>query len=296
MNTYWPVYKNLEKSVEELTFSIHVDDQQMNVYSSKIKDLILRAAIEIETLAKDLYHSHKGPKKAQLTYDDALKFLNQKWLLEKKVVFISSPNCFQTQRIIFPFLKDETRTGKKRKTYGWNNAYQNLKHDRNQNIGFGSIYYLFQIMSALYLLNVYYKNEAFDLGQSSAGLNFDSNLGSILFSIQIAKSVNNDKDGNRQKEKNFDECAYFFDMTEKTKTAMSDSMKKHNATFVDLLGKHPKFIEYVQQGKNLAYKGKNMPWDALGKDEYIRLMQLTMQKSPINWTSEYVALLNKNQI
>jgi len=59
-NVYWPVYSNLEKGVDELAFAIHIDDAQLGVYSSRITDLILRAAAEIESLSKELY---KGTSK-----------------------------------------------------------------------------------------------------------------------------------------------------------------------------------------------------------------------------------------
>jgi len=57
-NIYWPVYKNLEDEFGKLMFSIHIDDNQMNVYSSKISDLILRASTEIESISKELYHKN----------------------------------------------------------------------------------------------------------------------------------------------------------------------------------------------------------------------------------------------
>ena len=54
-NIYWPVYKNLERELLSLTYSIHVDDAQLKVYSSQISDLIIRSAIEIESISKELY-------------------------------------------------------------------------------------------------------------------------------------------------------------------------------------------------------------------------------------------------
>jgi len=90
-NIFWPVYKNLENEFNNLMFNIHIDDDQLNVYSSKISDLILRAATEIESLAKELYKLNGGTKTDRIKYDeDAIKHLNQIWSLEKKVVIISS--------------------------------------------------------------------------------------------------------------------------------------------------------------------------------------------------------------
>jgi hypothetical protein len=55
MNTYWPVYKNLEAEFNRLATYIHIDDNQLTTYSSKIADLILRTVVEIESLSKKMY-------------------------------------------------------------------------------------------------------------------------------------------------------------------------------------------------------------------------------------------------
>lgn len=54
-NLYWPVYMNLEKDFLELAEYIHFSDDQLNVYSMHIADLIIRCAIEIEAISKELY-------------------------------------------------------------------------------------------------------------------------------------------------------------------------------------------------------------------------------------------------
>lgn len=54
-NLYWPVYKNLEKEFLSIADFIHFSDDQANVYSMHIADLILRCAVEIEALSKELY-------------------------------------------------------------------------------------------------------------------------------------------------------------------------------------------------------------------------------------------------
>jgi len=46
-NLYWSVYKNLEKEVLELSNQIHIDDEQLNVYSIKISELLIRCSVEI---------------------------------------------------------------------------------------------------------------------------------------------------------------------------------------------------------------------------------------------------------
>ena len=77
MNFYWPIFKNLENEFSKLMYDIHIDDEQLNVYSSKISDLILRSAIEIESISKELYYSNGGTECGNIRYDDvAIKYLN----------------------------------------------------------------------------------------------------------------------------------------------------------------------------------------------------------------------------
>lgn len=54
-NLYWPVYKNLEKEFLKIADYVHVSDEQLTVYSMHIADLIVRCAIEIESISKELY-------------------------------------------------------------------------------------------------------------------------------------------------------------------------------------------------------------------------------------------------
>lgn len=186
-NLYWPVYKNLESELNSLMFNIHIDDNQLSVYSSKIADLILRTVIEIESLSKELYKIHGGVKTDFLKFDDdCIRYLNKVYMLENKEVIISSVNCFQAQRIIKPFVKLVTRTGSSKKTFSWNNSYQNLKHDRANAITHGNLGNLFDGLAALFLLNVYYKNERIHIGKQ--GDSFSPGLGSDIFSIKLLAS------------------------------------------------------------------------------------------------------------
>ena len=85
-NLYWSVYKNLEKELIELSNHIHIDDKQLNVYSMKIAELLLRTVVEVESLAKELYLCNDGSKgdDKDLYFDtDCLEFLRQKWNLSK---------------------------------------------------------------------------------------------------------------------------------------------------------------------------------------------------------------------
>ena len=55
INLYWPIYKNLEREFIELSNWIHIDDNQLSIYSVKISELLIRCSVEIESISKDLY-------------------------------------------------------------------------------------------------------------------------------------------------------------------------------------------------------------------------------------------------
>lgn len=298
-NIYWPVYKNLEIEVVKLSYDIHIDDKQINVYSSKITDLILRAATEIESISKELYKNNGGTKVSNIKYDyDALTYLNDKWLLEKKIVIISHFNCFQSNKELTPFIRDEIKPSKNnKKTFSWNNAYQNLKHDRSNSLEYGSIKYLFDIMSALFILNIYYKNDIYDLKSDASATNLSANMGSELFSVKIHVSGHSIKDSNIKylKKPDFDQCVYLVKLKEDSENKEIDVAKKMDEENWNLLIKHPKFAEYIANNKVNEYKGNNFMWDVLGQEEYTKIIRKTsgtMLKIIDNLY--YEAIINKN--
>ena len=89
---FWNAYKRLEKEVLLLSEDIHFSDDQIEVYSSKIGDLLVRTAIEVESLSKELFFANGGEHLADrdLYYDtDCLQLLEDKWLLSKKTIFLT---------------------------------------------------------------------------------------------------------------------------------------------------------------------------------------------------------------
>ncbi|UCA57884.1 hypothetical protein KB553_12550 [Chryseobacterium rhizoplanae] len=297
-NIYWPVYKNLERGVLDLSYSIHIDDTQLSVYSSQISDLILRASAEIESISKELYKQNGGVKTERIKYDtDALVHLNNLWKLESKVVLISSANCFQTNKELKPFIQAETSTIHGRLTYSWNNSYQNLKHDRANSLNFGSVKYLFDIMSALFILNLYYKSEIILLYDDTNGLNFPINLGSDLFSIKLHKWVGHDETLNFKKSDDFDECLYYVHYTESTFEEVKAESEKINEKARKLLEEHPKYIEYIATNDPAEYQGNNFIYDILGADEHIKLViEANRKYTEIFRKANYEAVINKQDL
>ena len=104
---YWQVYLNLERELLGLADAIFINDEQQNVYSMRIADLLIRTVIEIEALAKELYLTNGGA----VVQDDEMYFdtvcmahLDGLWNLDKKVVQVVSPSIY------FEFLECEFQT------------------------------------------------------------------------------------------------------------------------------------------------------------------------------------------
>ncbi|KRD07243.1 hypothetical protein ASE21_17230 [Flavobacterium sp. Root901] len=295
-NIYWPVYKNLEIGVLNLSYSVHIDDNHLNVYSSQISDLILRASAEIESISKELYKLNGG-RKTKIKYDtDALELLNSLWKLDQKVILISSSNCFQTLKELKPFIKNETSTFHNGITYTWNNSYQNLKHDRANSLQFGSIKYLFDIMSALFILNLYYKNETILLYNDGEGINFPLNMGSDLFSVKLHKWSFYDENMNYRKKDFFDECLYYIHYTDETIENLKEAHKKDLNDFEQSFLDHPKTVSYLQNNFVEDIFDEMVMKEILGDED---LFNLSMHHYTNQFeASKYIrwnGLLNKNE-
>lgn len=212
INLYWAVYKNLERETLELSNQIHFDDAQLNIYSIKIADLLIRCSVEIEAISKDLYDRLGGPPAANETdlyFDtDCLQLLENKWLLSKKRLILSAANFYfesENNRIISPLAKAYRRgtSGSK-----WKQAYQAVKHNRVKNLKYGNIKNLLHALGALFMLNIYYKDEVFSLEQDSKATSFPVNMGSEIFAIKLHSFKHYGGDHNYGKGDDFDECIY----------------------------------------------------------------------------------------
>lgn len=199
LNLYWPVYKNLEKEFLKLADYIHFTDEQLSVYSMHVADLIVRCAIEIEAISKELYAELGGDmeltntdgKKRDLYFDtDCLELLEQKWKLGEKQLIVSAANFYfsnESNKVINPLYKANKRGDKGSK---WKTAYQAVKHDRRNSMKKATIQNLLHAIGALYILNLYYKAEKFDIGRVyMSENNFDSRVGSNIFSVFTYKAT-----------------------------------------------------------------------------------------------------------
>ena len=245
-NFYWPVYKNLENEIIDLSYQVHICEEQLEVYSVKCMDLLFRISAEIESLIKDLYR--KEIKNEPKNPGSALSALNTLWSLEEKQVIVSASNIFfkETQNKTFaPF---SYSVGDKNDYY---TAYNAVKHDRVKNINKASIRILIRAMAALYVLNVYYKNEKF-ISRSEGQINsdFNSSLGSELFSVKLAHSHINFL--NQKKSSGMDkgivDCIYITCYPKNIHEKLNKLQNETNKKIHEALTKSVEFNEFIESG------------------------------------------------
>ncbi len=191
---FWQTYLNLEKEVIEVSRYIFITDEitvrkdgaettqaydaQLNTFSPHLADLLVRCCVQIEAISKELYHANGGTKprgdKTLFFDEDCLKLIDIKWATHNKRVLVVAP--------FFNLTKDENRVlrplkeAHKRSGAYWEKAYQAVKHDRFASLKYGNVKAVLHALAALYLLNVYYRNESWvvpykDLRKTDYSLN-----------------------------------------------------------------------------------------------------------------------------
>ncbi len=227
-NLYWPVYKNLEDEIVTISKLIHISDDQFQLYSIKISELIIRSSVEVESIAKDLYFLNGGlkPNDKELFFDtDCIKLLENKWELSKKKVLVTASSLYlsREENIIITPLKKADKRGTS--SCDWLQAYQALKHNRAKNLKKGNFKHLLRAMAGLYILNIYYKEISYSLGSDGTGTNFDTRLGSELFSVKTHINSNISTETDFTKNVDFEECVYIVKPTNDTRAEVQAAIR-----------------------------------------------------------------------
>lgn len=230
-NLYSSVYRNLEREFVSLSNLIHINDEQLKIYSIKIAELLIRTVVEVESISKELYFLNGGDKDddKDLFFDtDCIQLLEDKWKLSKKVIYVSSPNLYfdiDDNKILTPLKKANKRGSS---SSDWLKAYQAVKHNRGKNLKKGNLKHLIRALGGLYILNIYYRDTVFQLEKDGTGTNFDSSLGSELFSVKVhvSQSISIDKDYTINPD--YDECIYLLKATDKTREDVQKAIKDIN--------------------------------------------------------------------
>ena len=148
----------------------------------------MRCAVEIESIAKDIYRYEV--KKEPNDTGCCFNWIETNYKISQKALAIVSPNFHFVEKFspkFYPF-KYSNHSGD-----DYYSEYNAIKHDRVKNLCKASVGTLVRILGALYILNLYYANKIFNLGDDSYGKNIDEEYGSDIFKFF---SVKYDKEDN----------------------------------------------------------------------------------------------------
>lgn len=198
---FWQTYLNLEKEVIEVSKYIFFTDEvlvngnggivaqvcntQLETFSPHIADLLVRCCVQIEAISKELYFDNGGTKARgdnSIFFDeDCLKLIDVKWNTHNKIAMIVAPffNFTKNENSILKPLKE---AHKRQGTY-WERAYQAVKHDRYSSLQKGNVKALIQALAALFLLNIYYRNDSWITKYNDIS-KLDYSMGSAIFTVK----------------------------------------------------------------------------------------------------------------
>ena len=270
---FWQTYLNLEKELLEVAKYIYITDvkliykggtlikenytKQLDVFSPLIADLIVRTCIEIEAISKELYFELGGTKSRgdkDLFFDeDCLKLLDIKCKSSKKIVLIicSSFNLADENNKVFKPLKG----AHKRQGTDWEKSYQAVKHDRYSSVSSGTIKKFIHALGALYLLNIYYRNETINTKFLETN-KLDFSFGSKIFSLKKPNTskytvdVVNGKSISGVLES--DDSPYIFKYSDSSYHQILDANKRSIEKRMEYINSQPEFQEpaFIQQLKD----------------------------------------------
>ncbi|MCL1603980.1 hypothetical protein M3084_08975 [Succinatimonas hippei] len=193
VNYYLTSYQMVEEDFLKIIHYIYVNDEQISVCSIPLADVILRTAVYIESISKELYEKVAGQqldekKQKRLKFDvDCLRRINDEWKLEYKEISVISQNLFLTDksRLLLRPLQNAHILASKGGA-AWNVAYQALKHNQIANIKKATVENALNILGALYILCIYYSLLDCDNQKFSV---FDARCGSKLFSAHFETAI-----------------------------------------------------------------------------------------------------------
>ncbi len=301
-NFYWPIYKNLEKEVIELSNVIHFSDDQLKVYSTYIADLLVRCSIEIESISKEFYNKicekTDSIDKKNLYFDtDCLDLLEKKWNIGKRKVIVSAPTFYfsDKNKIFSPLHKAHIRGSKGSK---WKRAYQAVKHDRKNSLEKGSIENLLHAMGALYILNIYYKDEVIKLRNKIDS--FDNIAGSDIFSVlsyDAATLTMTSRIGDfiiSDEKANLDEYVYIIRYDDNTVENLCTNFRKDAEISRKRFDQSVEVCNYLKSNPNYKIESIEKTCCDMGREDLIEEFKCWQNSLKFN-NCRYEVILNKNE-
>lgn len=220
-NLFWPIYQKLEEEFKELSYYIAIDRKQLKTYSIKIADLILRTVAECENIAsvickneKIKFTDKKGHIRKSVYFNEYIDELNKVFKLDKKLVnpIFNNIDSSTFNCKLQPFRKETLKVnGKEKEIIPWYNAYNKIKHDRVKNYKQANLENLITSLAALFMLNIYLKNEVFYDNDNYDYKKIVSKIENFSDAFEIDYSVKTNRYDNTNTDKNsfFDPVSFW---------------------------------------------------------------------------------------
>lgn len=297
---FWQTYLNLEKEAIELSKYIFFTDEvpvngrgnltmpctsQLEVFSPHISDLLVCCCVQIEAISKELYFDNGGTKQrgdTSILFDeDCLKLIDIKWQTHVKQVLVVAP--------FFNFNKDENRilrplkeAHKKQGTY-WEKAYQAVKHDRYSSLQKGNVKAFIHALAALYLLNLYYRNDSWITRYQDISKH-DYSMGSAIFSVKAPVAANQLWYKNEPK---FSKSPFVVTYNDKDYQRIKAIQQKESQALSDYWLKQPELHDqaFLTQLQAIFDRGKSSPKQSVMYIEELAKYRLN-KKIPVTLSFE----------
>jgi len=243
---YWTIYKNLEKEIIGLTNSIHFCDEQKNVFSMKIAELIVRCAMEIESIFHELYESKIDGDIPEDKIGQRINAVNNEFNLEEKQVkLVSTDMYFREIKTIKPFMGEAW----------YYDHYNAVKHYRGKNFNKATVEVLINAMAALYILNLYHtykKHYHFTQGKEK----FDYTFGSVMFEANHRR-IDFGLGVWKCDYATIHETAIFLEVpTQKTINNVKELFYKQKERQLPIVLKSPAYKKFIETNKEYSIEGK----------------------------------------
>lgn len=302
MNLYWPIYLNLENELIDLSNKIHIDDKQLDVYSPLIADLIIRCAVEVEAISKEMYlklNTENTKETRDLFFDtDCMEYINSKWDICAKEVSIKAINFYFTKeenKILRPLYKANKRGASSAK---WLVAYQGLKHDRKNNLAKGNLRNAINALGALYILNLYYKYHEKGLPEdiTEAELAESKVFGESIFNATLMTLSIDISDESISNFDDMKKCIYTRKFSEKTIVNIEKAIEADFDYSINMLNGNEEVSRFLKENKDYKIESILTIASDVGGQELVNKVHhsVNIHKALNSKKDEFV--LNMNQV
>ncbi|ADZ64987.1 hypothetical protein EFO40_00980 [Lactococcus cremoris] len=152
---FFQIYQSLEKELLGMTDYIHFSENNLDVYSVKLANFILRANVESESLLKELFkrtEHYKGltQKEKNLELENnTYTEVNEVYKLEKKTIYIASEIFYFQDKYSEPFIPFKYKKNGKDS----HKIYNSIKHDKVNNLKKADLETAINMLGTLFILN-----------------------------------------------------------------------------------------------------------------------------------------------